>query len=126
MFLSELSNFIRNHLHLTVPMEVGVFDIPRCINVVPKYLVVKSLNGVSVALFPASPQLYAVGPQRLQYLYSISLLCADMADLIPVSQYIFLYFSPSSWRFFFLDMCLPAQLGIPSKKLTDISNVDSS
>ena len=35
MLLSELSHFIRNHLHLKVPMEVGVSDIPRCINDVP-------------------------------------------------------------------------------------------
>jgi len=33
-------------------------------------------------------------------LYSISLLCIDRADLLPMSQYIFLYFSPSSSRFF--------------------------
>jgi hypothetical protein len=28
----------------------------------------KTLNDISVALFPASPQQYAVGPHRLQYL----------------------------------------------------------
>jgi hypothetical protein len=39
MLLSEISNFIRNHQHLNVPMEVGVSDIPRCINDDPKYLV---------------------------------------------------------------------------------------
>jgi hypothetical protein len=39
MLLSELSNFIRNHLHLKVPVEAGVSDIPRCINDVPKYIV---------------------------------------------------------------------------------------
>ena len=50
-------------------MEVGVSDIPRCINGVPKCLVLKSLNDVSVALFLASPQLYAEGPHRLQYLF---------------------------------------------------------
>jgi hypothetical protein len=50
-------------------MEIGVSDIPRCINDVPKYLVLKSLNDVSVALLRASPQLYAVGPNRLQYLF---------------------------------------------------------
>jgi len=58
-----------NHLHLMVPMKVGVSDIPRCINDVPKYLVLKSLNVVTVALFRASQQLYAVGPHRLQYLF---------------------------------------------------------
>jgi hypothetical protein len=62
MLLSELSSFIHNHLHLKVPMEIGVSDIPRCMNDVPKYLVLKLLNDVSVALFCASPQLYAVGP----------------------------------------------------------------
>jgi len=35
MLFSELANFIRKHLHLNVPMEVGVTDIPRCINEVP-------------------------------------------------------------------------------------------
>jgi len=52
-----------------VPMKVGVSDIPSCINEVPKYLVLKSLNDISGALFRASPQLHAVGPHRLQYLF---------------------------------------------------------
>jgi len=69
MLLSELSNFIRNHLLLKVPLEVGVSDIPRYINDVPKYFVLKLLNDVSVALFRAFPQLYALGPHRLQYLF---------------------------------------------------------
>jgi hypothetical protein len=50
-------------------MEVGVSDIPRCINDISKYLVLKSLNDVSVALIRASPQLHVVGPHRLQYLF---------------------------------------------------------
>ena len=57
MLRSELSNFIRNYLHLKVRREVGVFEIPKCINDVPKYFVLKSFNDVSVALFRASPQL---------------------------------------------------------------------
>jgi len=69
MLLSKLSSFDRNHLHLKVPMEVGVSDLPRCTNDVSKYLVLKLLNDVSVALFRASSQLYAVGPHRLQYLF---------------------------------------------------------
>ena len=69
MLLSELSSFIRNHLHLKVPMEIGISDVPRCINDVPKYLVLKLLNDVSVALYCASLQLYAVGPHRLQFLF---------------------------------------------------------
>jgi hypothetical protein len=69
MLLSELSNFVRNHLHLKVSMKIGVSDIRRCINDVLKYLVLKSLNDVSVALFRASPQPYAVGPHRHQYLF---------------------------------------------------------
>ena len=69
MLISKLSIFICNHLHLKVPMEVGVSDMPRCINDVPKYLVLKSLNAVIVALFHASPYLYAIGPYRLQYLF---------------------------------------------------------
>jgi hypothetical protein len=50
-------------------MEVGVSDVPKCINDVLKYIVLRSLNGVSVALSRASTQLYAVGPHRLQYLF---------------------------------------------------------
>jgi hypothetical protein len=69
MLLSEHLSLIPNDLHLKVPMEVGVSDIPRCINDVPKCLVLKSLNDVTVALFRASPQLYAVGQHRLQYLF---------------------------------------------------------
>jgi len=99
MLLSELFNFIHNNLHLKVPVEVGVSDILRCFNDVPKYLVLKSLNDVSVALFRASPQLHAVGPHGLQYLYSISLLCIDRANLVPMGQHIFFYFSPRSSRF---------------------------
>jgi len=73
-------------------MEVGVSDIPRCINDVPKYLVFKSMNDVNVVLFRASAQLYAIGPHRLRIcLYNISLLCIDRVDLLPMSQYIFLY-----------------------------------
>ena len=67
MLLSEICDFVRNRLHLKVPMEVGVSDIPTCVNDVPKHLVLKSLNDVNVALFRASPQLYAVGPTKLQY-----------------------------------------------------------
>ena len=69
MLLNELSNSIPNHLHLKVPTEVGVSDIPRCNNGVPKYLVLKSLDDVTVSLFHASPQLYALGPHRLQCLF---------------------------------------------------------
>jgi hypothetical protein len=50
MLLSEISNFIRKHLHLNVPMEVGVSDIPRCINDVPKYLVLIYRDGVITCL----------------------------------------------------------------------------
>jgi hypothetical protein len=50
MLLSELSNFIRNHLYLKVPMEVGIYDIPRCVKDVSKYLVLKPLNYVSFAV----------------------------------------------------------------------------
>jgi len=69
MHLSKLSSFICNHLHLKVSMEIRVSDVPKCINDVPKYLVLKLLNDVSVALFRASLQLYAIGPHRLQFLF---------------------------------------------------------
>jgi len=38
MLLSELSIFIRNHLHLRIPMKVGFSGIPRRISDVPMYL----------------------------------------------------------------------------------------
>ena len=69
MLLRELSNFNRNHLHLNVPMKVGVSDIPRGIDDVPNYLVLKSLNEVNVALFRVCPILYALGPHKLQNLF---------------------------------------------------------
>jgi len=69
MLLSELSSFIRNHLHLKVTVEVDVSDIHRCINDVPKYLVLKSLNDVSIDLVRAPLQLYALVPHRLQYMF---------------------------------------------------------
>ena len=69
MLRSRLSSLDRNHLHLKVSMEFGVSDIPGCINDVPKYLVLESLNYVNVALFRASPQLYGVGQHRIQYLF---------------------------------------------------------
>jgi len=69
LLLSELSHFICHHLHLKVPMKFGVSVIPRCNNDVLKYLVLKSLNEVNVALFRASPIVYAIGPHRLQYLF---------------------------------------------------------
>jgi len=111
MLLSELSNFIRNHLHLKVPMEVGVSDIPKCINDVTKYFVLKSMNRISVALFRASPLLYAVVPHRLQYLLvqhqiivyrqgrssSHELISCILAQVLRVCV---------------LDMCLPAQFSI--------------
>jgi len=37
MLLGEFSDFIRNHLHLKVRVEFGVFDMSRCINDVPNY-----------------------------------------------------------------------------------------
>jgi hypothetical protein len=44
------------------------------------------LNDVSVALFRASPQLYAVVPTGLQYMFvQHQLLCIDRADL-PCSE----------------------------------------
>ena len=55
MLLRDLSSFIRNHFLLKVPMEAGVSDIPLSINDVLKYLVLKSLNDVSVALFLVHP-----------------------------------------------------------------------
>jgi hypothetical protein len=83
MLLSELSNFIRNHLRLKVSTKVGVSDIPRCITDVPKYLVLKSMNDVSVALFRASPQLYAVRPTQASIVACTA--SADCASTGPIS-----------------------------------------
>ena len=64
-------------------------------------LVLKSSYDVSVVIFCASPQLYAVGPHRLQYLFVHELIVYDRAYLLPMSQHIsFLYFSPNSSRLF--------------------------
>jgi hypothetical protein len=101
VLLSELSSFIRNHLHLKVPMDFGVSDIPKCINDVPKYFVLKSLNDVSVAVFRASPQLYAVGLHRLHYLFVQHQLVMYRRGRSSSHEPIhFLYFSPSSLLFF--------------------------
>jgi len=54
MLLSELSSFIRNHFHLNVPMEVGVFDIPRCINDVPKHIVTYTNKEIRISYCPMS------------------------------------------------------------------------
>jgi len=53
---------------------------------------------MSVLLFRASPHLYTAGPHILfvQHL----LIVYQQANLLPMSQHIFLYFSPSSSRFF--------------------------
>jgi hypothetical protein len=82
-------------------MEVSVPNIPRCINYVPEYFVLKSLYYGSVAWFRAPPQLYAIGPHRISYLFveHQSVMCRR-ADLLPISQYMCLYFRPSSFRFF--------------------------
>ena len=82
-------------------MEVGVSDVPRCINDVPKYLVLKSLNDVSVAPFRVPHScMPSVHTGFSICLCSISLVCIDRADLLPMRYYIFLYFIPSSSRFF--------------------------
>ena len=112
MLLSELSNFIRNHLHLKVPMEVGVSDIPRYIKYISKYLVLKSLNDVSVALFRGSPQLYAVGPHRLQYLFVQHQLIVYRKGRSSSHESIHFLVLWSQLFAFFLDVCLQAQLGI--------------
>ena len=100
MLLSELSRLIRNHLRLKVPMEVDVSDIPRCIKDVPKYLVFKSLNDVNIALFRASPQLYAVGPHGLQYLFvEHQLIVYRQGRSFSHEPIHYFYFSPSTSRF---------------------------
>jgi hypothetical protein len=100
--LSKLSSFIRKHLHLKVPMEVCVSEIPMCINDLPKCLALESLNDVNVALFRASSQLYAVGPLRLQYLFVQHQLTVYRQGRPSSHEAIhFLHSSPSSSRFFF-------------------------
>ena len=64
MLPSEPSNFCRNHLHFEVSMEVGVPDVPRCIDYVPENFVLKFLYYGNFARFYASPQLYVIGSQR--------------------------------------------------------------
>jgi len=69
MLHSVPPNFCRNRVHFEISMEVNVPNVPRCIDCVPKYFVLKSLYYGGVARFRASPQLYAIGPHRLQYLF---------------------------------------------------------
>ena len=103
MLLSSLSNFIHDRLLLKVPMDVGVSNVPSCIKDVPKYLVLKSLYDGNVALFRASPQLYAIGPHRLQYLFVqhqlIEYRQGRSSPHEPV-HFFYLYFTQSSTRFF--------------------------
>jgi hypothetical protein len=43
----------------------------------------KSLSDISVALFRTSPQLHAVGPHRLQYLFcTISAYCVSTGQIL--------------------------------------------
>ena len=97
---------------MKVPTDVGVSDIPKCINDVPKYLLLESLNDVNVALFRASPQLYAVGPHRLQYLFVQHQLTVYRQGRSSSHEPIYFLVFQSKLFAFFLDMCLPAQLGI--------------
>jgi hypothetical protein len=112
LLLRELSNFIRNHLHLKVRIDVGLSDITRHINDVPKYLVLKSLNDISVALFRASPQLYAVCAHRLQYLFVQLQLIVYRQSRFSSHEPIHFLVLQSKLFAFFLDMCLPGQFGI--------------
>jgi len=45
--LSELSNFVLNHLQLKVPMDVGFSDIPRRINISPEENMISFYDGVT-------------------------------------------------------------------------------
>ena len=104
VLLSKLPILIRDHHLLNDPMVVGVSDVPRCINDVSKYLVLKLLYDGSVTLFRSSPQLYAVGPHRLQFLFVQHQLIVyrqgQYSSHEPIYIYIYLYVSPSSSRFF--------------------------
>jgi hypothetical protein len=85
-------------------VEVGVSDIPRYINDVPKYLVLKSLDDVTVALSRPSPQLYAVGPHRLQYLFVQHQLIVYRQGLSSSHEPIHFLVFQSKLFAFFLDM----------------------
>jgi len=58
MLPSVLPNFCRNHVHVEVSMEVSVPNLPRGINYVSEYFVLKSVYYGSVDPFRAPPQLY--------------------------------------------------------------------
>jgi hypothetical protein len=45
MLPSVQSNFCGKHVGFEVSMEVSVPEIPRCINYVPEYFILKSLYG---------------------------------------------------------------------------------
>ena len=73
-----------------------------------KYVVLKSLYDVSVALSSASPQLYAVGPHRLQYLFverQLSVYRQGRSSSHDPIHFFFLYFSPSSFFYCYLPEC---------------------
>jgi hypothetical protein len=54
MLPSETSNFCRYYFHMEIPMEVSVPNVPRSINYVPEYFVLKSLYYGDIARFRAS------------------------------------------------------------------------
>ena len=55
MLPSKPYNFGRYHFHFEVCMEVSVPNVPRCINYVSDYFVLKSLYYGGVVRFCASP-----------------------------------------------------------------------
>jgi hypothetical protein len=81
-------------------MAVGVSEIPSFMNDVPKYLVLASLNDVSVALFRASTQLCAVSPHRLQYFFVQHQLIVYRQKISSSYEPIHFYLNPSFSRFF--------------------------
>jgi len=57
LLLCKSLDFARHNIHLQVPVEVIVSNVPGCIEHVPEYFVLESLYNVYITLFAATPEL---------------------------------------------------------------------
>ena len=101
VLLCKSLDFARHNVHFQVSVEVSVPNVPGCIDNVPKNFVLESLYNVYITLCGATPELDTVCPTGFSIcLYRSCLLWRDSEEFLPISQYIFLYPRPSSFRFF--------------------------
>jgi hypothetical protein len=62
VLLCKSLDFARHDVHFQISVEVIVSDVPGCIDSVPEYFVLESLNNVCITLFGATPELDTVCP----------------------------------------------------------------